>query len=73
MPTYEVRISEAIERTPTSVRPSERTPEVRSVDWRGEAADEQAARLSGWRAWDEKYGAGRQPADAIVELTPVAA
>jgi hypothetical protein len=51
----------------------EPTPEIRSVFWRGEAADESAAQEAGWRAWDQKYGAARQPVDALVKVMSVAA
>jgi hypothetical protein len=70
MSTFEVVIGEvATEPAPVSDRGS--TPEMRSVYWRGEAADEPAARALGYEAWDAKYGAGRQPVGALVAVTPV--
>jgi hypothetical protein len=69
MSEWEVTIAE-------SVAPggSERvsSPMVRTVDWRGEADSEEAARAAAWHAWDERYGADRErPAEADVHANKV--
>lgn len=73
MPSYEVHIGEVSDVSPGPLRAGEPTPEIRSVFWRGEAIDENAAKRSGYRAWDEKYGPGQQPVQALVSVTSIAA
>jgi hypothetical protein len=66
MTEYEVTISEPVapeaDKYPTS-------PMVRTVDWRGEAASEDAAREAAWDAWEERYGDERErPSQAEVHV-----
>jgi hypothetical protein len=69
MPTYEVQIGE-VRATPAGpIRPGEPTPEVRSVFWRGEAVNEGAAKEAGYGAWEQKYGRGRAPVEALIAVT----
>ncbi|HEX3510363.1 MAG TPA: hypothetical protein VHT27_04605 [Solirubrobacteraceae bacterium] len=71
MARFDVQITEFVEdREPP--RPQDPTPEVRSVFWSGEADDEGAAREAGYVTWDGKYGPGRQPVQALVNVTPLA-
>lgn len=63
MPKYHVNITEMILRTDAPA-PTDLTPEVRMVDWTGDAADNDAAVQSALRAWDEKYGPDSRPAPA---------
>ena len=67
MSEYEVTIAESV-----APEAGERTssPTVRTVDWRGEADSEDAAREAAWQAWDEQYGAQRaRPDHADVRVT----
>jgi hypothetical protein len=67
MPTFEVHIGEMTS-FEAPVEPNEPTPEVRDVYWVGDAADPDAAREAGFVAWDEKYGPGKRPISAIVNV-----
>jgi hypothetical protein len=67
---YDVQITEIIE--PIS-DPSAPTPVVRDVKWRGPAESADAAKIEAWSTWDETYGPRRQPAEAIVLVTEIAA
>ena len=60
-PMYEVQITEV----------GVLLPEVRSIFWRGVAADDEAAKEAGWTAWDDEHGAGTQPVGALVNVTRV--
>lgn len=71
LPSYSVQIADLDPVSSGPLRPEQRTPEVRSVVWSGEAADEDAAKSAAWHAWDEKYGHGRQPVNALVKVTSV--
>ncbi len=71
MTRFEVTITDVIERNQPP-GPLDPTPEVHSVFWAGEADDEAAAREAGYVAWDGKYGSGRQPVRALVNITPLA-
>jgi hypothetical protein len=67
MTEYEVTIAESV-----APEAGERatSPAVRTVDWRGEADSEDAARDAAWQAWDEQYGAQRKrPDQADVRVT----
>jgi hypothetical protein len=44
---------------------------VRDVYWEGEAANDEAAKEAAYRAWDLKHGEGKQPASAILRVTPL--
>lgn len=70
LPCFEVHIGEIIATGAAPLHPGEPTPEVRSVFWRGEAIDQDAAKEAGYTAWDLKYGSGRRPAHALVSVTP---
>jgi hypothetical protein len=72
MPRYEVHIGEVSEVDVKQLHPGEATPEIRSVFWRGDAIDEADARAAGYAAWDQKYGRGRLPVQALVRVTSVA-
>lgn len=67
MLTYEVLIGEQFNELPALGR-RDPAPEVRSVCWRGKAADEDAARDAAYEAWDRKYGAGQRPAHPYVKV-----
>lgn len=69
MARFEVHITEVIEHELPG--PLDPTPEVRSVFWAGEADDEAGARDAAYVAWDGKYGAGKQPVQALVNITSV--
>ena len=69
MPRFEVHIGEITRSIEAPVEPHEPTPEVRDVYRVGEAADQDAAKDAGYAAWDEKYGPGKQPISAIVNVT----
>ncbi len=49
----------------------EPTPMARTVYWAGEAPDQDAAKEAAYAAWDEKYGPGKQPVQAIIKITPL--
>ncbi len=67
MTEYEVTIAESVAPEPEKHSTS---PMVRTVDWRGEAASEDAAREAAWAAWDEQYGGERErPTTAEVHVT----
>lgn len=66
MTDYEVQITEIVE--PAS-DPTEPTPIVRDVYWRGSAESDEVANIYAWSAWDEKYGPRTQPTEAIVLVT----
>ena len=52
--------------------PPEQTAEMRSVAWTGEAAPHhEEATQSAYAAWDEKYGAGQRPTQAVIKVTPL--
>ncbi len=70
MARFEVNITEVIEHE-QSPGPLDPTPEVRSVFWAGEADDEAGARHAAYVAWDAKYGPGKQPIQALVNVTPL--
>lgn len=72
MPRFEVSIGETTRSFEAPVQPNEPTPEVRTVYWAGEAINEEAAKEAAYRAWDEKYGEGKQPVAAITKITPLA-
>jgi hypothetical protein len=71
MTRFEVHITEIIEHD-QPLGPLDPTPEVRSVFWAGEADDEAGARDAAYVAWDGKYGPGKQPVQALVNVTPLA-
>jgi len=71
MMRFEVHITEVIEHD-QPLGPLDPTPEVRSVFWAGEADDEAGARAAAYVAWDGKYGPGKQPVQALVNVTPLA-
>jgi hypothetical protein len=60
MTEYEVTISESVA---PGGRERTSSPMVRTVDWRGEASSEEAARQAAWQAWDEQYGGDRDRPD----------
>jgi hypothetical protein len=68
MTDYEVQITEIVE--PAS-DPTESTPIVRDVYWRGSAESDDVAKIKAWSAWDEKYGPRTQPIEAIVLVTEI--
>lgn len=72
MPRFEVSIGETTRSFEAPVQPNEPTPEVRTVYWAGEAINDEAAKEAAYRAWDEKYGEGKQPVAAITKITPLA-
>jgi hypothetical protein len=63
---YEVDIGDVGELPEFDVRKP--APEVRSVHWRGLAADEEAAKAEGWNAWRQKYGEHSEPVEALVNV-----
>jgi hypothetical protein len=69
MARFEVTITETIRQLEAPVPDHAPTPMVRSVYWAGEAKDQDAAKEAGYAAWDEKYGAGKQPVQATVMVT----
>lgn len=69
MARFAVQITETTRSIEAPVSPHEPTPMVRDVYWEGEAADEEAAKEAAYRAWDVKYGEGKQPVSAIVKVT----
>jgi hypothetical protein len=69
MARFEATITETILEMEAPVAPHEPTPEVRSVYWSGDAADQDAAKEAAYAAWDEKYGPGKQPVQALVKIT----
>jgi hypothetical protein len=71
MARFEVNMTEVIEHEQTP-DPLDPTPEVRSVFWAGEADDEAGARHAAYVAWDAKYGPGKQPIQALVNVAPLA-
>jgi hypothetical protein len=70
VPTYEVYIGDLSDDS-GRLSPDAITPYVRTVAWRGEAADESTAIEAGWGAWDAKYGADRRPAHAHVNAARI--
>lgn len=48
--------------------PHDETPEARSVHWVGEASNNEAAKDAAYAAWDQKYGTGKQPVQAITKV-----
>lgn len=48
--------------------PTDATSEFRTVDWSGEAADDDAALQNALAAWDGKYGPDRRPAPAQTHI-----
>jgi hypothetical protein len=67
MSEYEVTIAEPVAPQAGATTSS---PTVRTVDWRGEADSEEAARDAAWQAWDEQYGRQRErPEGAEVHVT----
>ncbi len=71
MARFEATITETVRHTEVPA-PREQTAEVRSVAWTGEAADRGAAQQAAYAAWDEKYGAGQRPTQAVVKVAPLA-
>lgn len=71
MARFEVTIAETIRQMQAPVPDDAPTPMARSVYWSGEAKDSDAAKEAAYAAWDEKYGAGKQPVQAIVKVTPL--
>lgn len=69
MQRFSVHIGETTRSIEAPVKPSEPTPVIRDVYWEGEAADADAAKEAGYRAWDQKYGVGKQPVSALVRVT----
>jgi hypothetical protein len=68
---YEVLIADVdVELTSDDRAP---TPIQRSIVWRGRAESDNAARLAAWEAWDQRYGPRNQPAQALVNVTRLAA
>jgi hypothetical protein len=72
MPQFEVRVAEALD-APPRVEPNDPTPELRTLICKVDAADEDAAaKRETWaHIWEAKYGLGRLPVHAIVEVTPL--
>jgi hypothetical protein len=66
MPRFNVHIGE----TSTSIA-APYWAIVRDVYWEGQAADWEAAKKAAYRAWDDKYGPGRQPVGSIIRVTPI--
>jgi hypothetical protein len=66
MQRFSVHIGETTRSIEAPVKPSEPTPVIRDVYWEGNAADTDAAKEAGYRAWDRKYGEGKQPASALI-------
>jgi hypothetical protein len=71
MARFEATITETIVQMEAPAD-DEPTPMVRTVYWAGEAADQDAAKEAAHAAWDQKYGPGKQPVQAIVKITPLA-
>jgi len=71
MPRFEATITETIRQMRVPTADDEPTPVARSVRWVGEARDQDAAKEAADTAWDEKYGPGKQPVQAIVKVTPL--
>jgi len=71
MPRFGVHVGEIPPEVEPASDPAKAVPEVRDVYWTGEAADPDAAREAAHLAWDEKYGSGKQPISAIVNMTPL--
>jgi hypothetical protein len=71
MSPFSVHIGETSTSFEAPIKPNEPTPVARDVYWEGEAEDEEAATEAGYRAWDEKYGSGRQPVGAVLRITPI--
>jgi hypothetical protein len=67
MARFEATITETIVQmeAPTD---DETTPVARSVRWVGDARDQDAAKEAAYAAWDEKYGPGKQPVEAIIKV-----
>jgi hypothetical protein len=68
MPRFQVHISEPPRVVDSRESPGGLGSFARGSSWIGDAADEVAAIAAGWLAWDDKYGAGNQPADALVRV-----
>ncbi len=69
MSEYEVTIAESV--APDADERAS-SPMVRTVDWRGEAESEDAARAAAWQAWDEQYGSQRErPDHAEIRVTKI--
>lgn len=68
MTDYEVQITEIVEPASDLTEP---TLIARDVYWRGSAESDNVAKIKAWSAWDEKYGPGNQPIEAIVLVTEV--
>ena len=73
MPAFEVRAAEVLDDALSAVLPNEPTPEVRTLVCRVEAVDADAAvkRESWARIWEAKYGIGRLPLQALVDVAQI--
>jgi hypothetical protein len=68
MTQFEVEIREPPIIVDARVSPGGLSSPIRTVFWSGEVANEDAAKEAAWHAWDERYGPGKQPVDAIVRV-----
>ena len=69
MPKYSVHIGEPLPPGAAALESGASTAALRNVFCAASAEHEEAAKAAGWRAWDEKYGPGRQRVQAIVKVT----
>lgn len=69
MNEHEVVITEALE---PETDPTKQTPVARQVVWRGLASGEDDATAKAWELWDETYGPGAQPVQALRNITTFA-
>ena len=73
MPSFEIRVAETVDVPLAPTAPNKPTREVRSLVCNVEADNQDAAaRPDAWgHLWEAKYGVGRLPNQALVEVAEV--